>query len=70
MIFKKCVKYRIDTALVKHLHLFDLQCLLMQFETEDIQQYLSQKEKERLRSRGIKEVKDISGSDAVKFLGR
>ena len=69
-ILKKCVKYRIDAALIKHLHLFDLQCLIMQFETQDILDYLRQKDKEKMRSRGIKEVKDISGADAVKFLGR
>lgn len=69
-ILKKCIKYKIDTGLVKHLHLFDLQCLIIQFETQDVLDYLKHQEKERLRSQGIKEVKDISGADAVKFLGR
>lgn len=69
-ILKKCVKYRIDTALIKHLHMFDLQCLLIQFETQDIIQYLKEMEKQQMRSQGIKEVKDISGAEAIKFLGR
>lgn len=69
-ILKKCIKYRIDSVLIKHLHMFDLQCLLIQFETQDIIQYLKEKEKENMRSRGISEVRDISGADAIKFLGR
>lgn len=69
-IFKKCIKYGIDTTLVKHLHLFDLQCLIIQLETQDVLAYLRQQEREQLRSQGIKEVKDISGADAIKFLGR
>lgn len=42
----------------------------MQFEIEDAKDYLSQQEKERMRAYGIKEIRDISGADAVKFLGR
>lgn len=69
-IFKKCVKYQVDSALMKHLHFFDLQCLLIQFETQDILEYLNTEEQKRLRSKGIKEVRDIEGSEAIKFLGR
>lgn len=69
-VFKKCIKYKISTDLMKSLHFFDLQCLIIQFEIQDIQEYFSAKEKERLKARGIKEVKDISGEDAIKFLGR
>ena len=70
MILKKCIKYRIDSALIKHLHLYDLQCLIFQFEIQDIQQYLEHKDMEKMKSRGIKEIKDISGAEAIKFLGR
>ena len=54
--------------LIRHLHFFDLQCLIMQFEADDIQQYLKSEEKARLQSRGIKDISDISGADAIKFL--
>lgn len=69
-IFKKCVRYQIDSALIKHLHFYDLQCLIMQFEIHDLQEYFKNEQKQRLKSQGIKEIKDISGADAIKFLGR
>ena len=69
-IFKKCIEYRIDFSLVKHLHLYDLQCLLIQFDIERLQDYFRQEEQKDLQKRGISSVKDISGNDALKFLGR
>lgn len=69
-IFKKCIKFRIDTALIKHLHFFDLQCLIIQFEIQEIREYLENEEKKKLQKRGIKDVKQISGAEAIKFLGR
>lgn len=69
-IFKKCIEHNIDASLVKHLHLYDLQCLIFQFEIDRIKEYLKQKEQEELRKQGIGEVKNISGNDVLKFLGR
>ena len=69
-IFKKCIKHNIDSHLIKHLHFYDLQCLIIQFEISDIEKYLDAENKKKLKERGIKEVKDISGSEAIKFLGR
>ena len=69
-IFKKCIENRIDPALIKHLHFFDLQCILMQFEIQNIERYLKSEEDRKLHARGISEVKDISGAEAKRFLGR
>lgn len=69
-IFKKCIKHRIDTQLVKHLHFFDLQCLIIQMDTSDVIQYLKMEKDKKMKEKGIKEVKNISGNEALKFLGR
>ena len=69
-IFKKCVEHGIDSSLIKHLHFYDLQCLIFQFEIAKIQDYLRHKESEALQKRGIGAVKDISGNEVLKFLGR
>lgn len=69
-IFKKCVEYNIDFSLVKHLHFYDLQCLIIQFDINKVKDYLRQEEQKDLNKRGISSVKDISGNDALKFLGR
>lgn len=69
-VFKKCVEHNIDFLLVKHLHFYDLQCLIFQFEIAKIQDYLNRKESEKLQKQGIGSIKDISGNDVLKFLGR
>lgn len=69
-ILKKCIDHGIDASLIKHLHLYDLQCLIFQFEIDRIKEYLRQKEQEELHKQGISEVKNISGNEALKFLGR
>jgi hypothetical protein len=69
-IFQACVKYGIDTALIKHLHMYDLQCLIFQFEIQDVQQYLDAEKRDKMRSQGLKEIKEISGAEAIRFLGR
>lgn len=69
-IFRKCVEYRVDSALMHHLHLYDLECLLIQFDIQRIQEYLDHEQKKAWQAQGIKEVKDINGNEALKFLGR
>lgn len=69
-IFKKCTEYNIDFNLVRHLHFFDLECIIMQFEIQKIEEYLERKEKERLKEQGISDIKKISGNEALKMLGR
>lgn len=69
-IFKKCIEHRIDFNLVKHLHFFDLECIIIQFEIQRVEEYLEHKEKERLHEQGISEVKHISGAEALKVMGR
>ena len=69
-VLKRCVEYGVSADLIKHLHLYDLQCLLIQFDIQKIEQYLRSEESRKMRERGIKEIKDIDGSEAVKFLGR
>ena len=68
IILRKCVHYRIDTELIKHLHFYDLQCLLIQFEIQDIERYLEYEHKQRLKDKNIERVDHVSGTDAVKFL--
>jgi hypothetical protein len=60
----------VSLDLARHLHFYDLQCLLIQFDIQKIEDYLKQEEKSKLQSRGIKDVKDISGADIKKFFGR
>ena len=67
-IFKKCIEFGVDFALVKHLHLYDLQCLLIQFDTQKVLEYLKSEETKKLRARGISSVRDVSGSEALKLL--
>jgi hypothetical protein len=50
--------------------LYDLQCLLIQFDIQNILAYLKSENDQKLREKGIRNVKDISGSEALKFLGR
>ena len=69
-IFKKCTEYKIDFNLAKHLHFFDLECLIIQFEIQKVEEYLNHKEKERLKEQGISEIRRISGNDALAMLGR
>lgn len=69
-ILKKCIEHRIDASLIKHLHFYDLQCLIFQFDIAKIQDYLKHRETQDLQKRGIDGIKDISGKDALKFLGR
>ena len=69
-IIKKCIEHGVSTELIKHLHLYDLQCLLIQFDIQRIEEYLKAEEKQNMHKRGIKEIKDIDGAQAVKFLGR
>ena len=52
------------------MHFYDLQCLLLQFDIQDAEQYLDHMKKDQLKKRGISEVREISGAEAVKFLGR
>ena len=69
-IFKKCIEHKIDFSLVKHLHFYDLQCLIIQFDIQRIEAYFETENRKRLNAQGIKEVKHVSGSEALKFLGR
>ena len=70
LIFKKCVKHGIDSNLIGHLHFFDLQCLIIQFETQEVLTYIEKENEARLHKKGIKEIKQIDGNQALKFLGR
>lgn len=69
-IFQKCCEYSIDFELVKHLHMYDLQCLIIQFDIQNVERYLQSKQHRELRAKGIGEIKNLSGSEALKFLGR
>lgn len=50
--------------------MYDLQELIIQFEISEIQSYLEQAKKQKMQSRGISEIKKISGNDALKLFGR
>lgn len=67
-MYKKCVEHQIDMSLVKHLHFYDLQCLIIQMDISNIRRYLDSKKKDELNARGISEVEKVSGADAVRFL--
>lgn len=67
-ILKKCIEYRIDGDLIRRMHFFDLQCIIIQFDIQKVQEYLDSKEKQRLNSQGISEVRQISGNEALRFL--
>lgn len=67
-VFKKCIEYRIPPDLIKRMHFFDLQCIIIQFDTQKVQEYIDAEEKQRLKARGISNIRDISGNEALKFL--
>jgi hypothetical protein len=68
MIRKKCIKHGIDTQMQKTMHLYDLQCLLIQFEIEDVRHCLEEIHKTKLKQRGISGIRHLNGNEALKFL--
>ena len=68
-IYLKCTQYNLDFQLVRHLHFFDLQCVLIKKDIAAIEEYLDKEQKLREQKSGAN-VKEVSGLDAKKFLGR
>lgn len=70
LIRKKCVDLRIPAEFVRSMHMTDLQCLILRMEIQNAREHLDYEEKQRLQKQGISQVKDIEGSEVLKFLGR
>lgn len=64
-IIQNCVKYNIDTNLIKRLHLYDLECLIVQFQIKEVKEYLAMQSKEKGTSNN---VKNVTGNDALAML--
>lgn len=67
-IYQLCIKHNVPGALIERLHFNDLQLLLMRLDISEIKQILKQQANERQKARGIKEVRELSAGDAVRFL--
>lgn len=67
-ILKVAIKYDISPELIKRLHFFDLQSLILSFNIDFIQQEFKNKRKQRLNERGIDEVEYYKGKNILKIL--
>ena len=70
MLLKKCAKFGIDGAVVKSLHIIDLTALIISFEVSEIRAFLEQQRAQKLREKGISEVRRIDGNEALKLFKR
>lgn len=66
-LYQKCVEHKIQDCLIKRLHFNDLYVLLLSLDIQNIKQVLRQRKQMKEKKDGV-EVRDISQSDAVKFL--
>lgn len=67
-IMKVAIKCDISPELIKNLHFFDLQSLILSFNIDFIQQEFKSKRKQRLNERGIDEVEYYKGKNILKIL--
>lgn len=70
LLLKKCAKFNIDGYVIKSLHMFDLQELIIEFEISEIESYFEHQRKQKMQSRGICEITKVSGNDALRLFGR
>jgi hypothetical protein len=69
LIRKKASDYNIDGYTVSRMHFYDLQCLIIQFEIQAINEYFDTQRKRKLHERGISECSRVGGNDARKLFG-
>lgn len=62
-VYKRAVKLKISGELIRTLSFIDLQILIFSMEIDNINIYLEQQKKERLRKKGIKEIRKANKSD-------
>lgn len=66
-LYQKCVEHKIQDCLIARLHFNDLYVLILSLDIQNIKTALRQKSNMSRKKSNI-EVRDISQSDAVKFL--
>lgn len=66
-LYQKCVEHKIQDCLIQRLHFNDLYVLLLALDIAKIKQELQAK-RAAARKKSDVDVRDISQSDAVKFL--
>lgn len=62
-VYKRAVKLKIQSELIRNINFIDLQILIFSLEIDNITSYLDQVKKEKLRKKGIKEIRKASKSD-------
>lgn len=67
-LLKTAINYKISPELIKTLHFYDLQDLILSFNVSAIKSYLEQEHKAKLENRGIDGVDHINGKNILNYL--
>ncbi|MDR1093445.1 MAG: hypothetical protein LBL66_04780 [Clostridiales bacterium] len=67
-VYQHCVAHGIPGALINGLHYNDLQLLVMSLNIAEARRQLKQHIRDKNLARGIRDVREISAGEAVKFL--
>jgi len=66
-LMKKCIAYKIPYDLMERLNYTDLLYMVVEYDIQTVQDYLRQKERDRLDKRGV-EVQKLNPAQAAAFL--
>lgn len=67
-MFQGCVRHQVPGELIKQLHFNDLYLLLLTLDIDAAKERLRMQAQKRMQDKGIGDVREISGNDAIKFL--
>jgi hypothetical protein len=62
-----CSSYSIDSALIKNLHFFDLQSIIIDCQIDKVKEYLKAKKQHKEQKDGI-ETRHIEGKEVLNYL--
>lgn len=62
-VYKRAIKLKIPGELYRQINFLDLQILIFSIEIDNITSYLEQVRKEKLRKKGIKEIRKATKND-------
>jgi len=69
-IYQSCIKHEIQDCLINRLHFNDLYVLIMSLDIREIKEVIKQKRRDRMKSKGVDEVTDLTPEEAVKMRNR
>lgn len=68
-LMQKCISYKIPYDLMERLNYTDLLYMIVEYDIKTVQDYLRQKEQERLSKRGV-EVEEVPPEQTAAFFRR